>query len=97
MRTLTGAYQTAFPDAHWRIDAMITSGDTVVTRWTGSGTNKGALLGIPPTGARVEVAGIWINRIAGGRIVESWNAWDTLGMFQQLGIVKLPAPAGAAR
>jgi hypothetical protein len=25
--------------------------------------------------------------VAGGKIVESWNYWDTLGMLQQLGVV----------
>jgi hypothetical protein len=25
--------------------------------------------------------------VAGGKIVESWNSWDTLGMLQQLGVV----------
>jgi hypothetical protein len=31
--------------------------------------------------------GIWIHRLAGEKIVESWNLWDTLGMLQQLGVV----------
>jgi hypothetical protein len=25
--------------------------------------------------------------VAGEKIVESWNVWDTLGMLQQLGVV----------
>ena len=35
----------------------------------------------------MSVDGIWMHRIAGGKIVESWNCWDTLGMLQQLGVV----------
>jgi hypothetical protein len=38
--------------------------------------------------------GIWIHRLGGGKIVESWNVWDTLGMLQQLGVI--PAPGQAA-
>jgi hypothetical protein len=63
------------------------AGDTVVTRWTGSGNHSGDLVGIPATNKRVAVDGIWMHRIAQGKIVESWNAWDMLGLLQQIGIV----------
>ena len=89
-RQLVSTYQAAFPDVHWHVEEMIAEGDKVVTRWTGSGTHKAVLQGnppIPPTGKRATVPGVWIHRIAGGKIVESWNVWDTLGMLQQLGVV----------
>ena len=47
-------------------------------------------MGIPPTGNRVEAAGIVFNRISGGKIAESWANYDALGMMQQIGAV--PAP-----
>jgi steroid delta-isomerase-like uncharacterized protein len=89
MKQLMSTYQTAFPDAHWNIDAMLVTedGETVVTRWTGSGTNTSDLPGIPATGKKAMVPGIWIHRFSSGKIVESWNVWDTLGMLQQLGVV----------
>ena len=89
MKQLMSTYQTAFPDAHWDIDAMLVTedGDTVVTRWTGRGTHTADLPGIPATGKKAMVPGIWIHRVAGGKIVESWNVWDTLGMLQQLGVI----------
>ena len=87
MKDLIGAYQTGFPDAHWAVDQTMADGDTVITRWTGSGTHRGDLLGIAPTGKQVSIPGVWIHRIENGRIAESWNVWDTLGMLQQLGVV----------
>jgi len=89
-KQLVGTYQTAFPDAHWHVEDMIAEGDKVVTRWTGRGTHKAVLQGnppIPPTGKQVTVRGVWVHRIASGKIVESWNVWDTLGMLQQLGVI----------
>ncbi len=89
MKQLMSTYQTAFPDAHWDIDAMLVTedGDTVVTRWTGRGTHTADLPNIPATGKKATVPGIWIHRVVGGKIVESWNVWDTLGMLQQLGVI----------
>ena len=87
MKQLVSAYQTGFPDAHWHVEAMYTSGDTVIARWTGSGTHQNNLTGIAPTGKSVKVPGIMIFRTANGKIAETWDVWDTLGMLQQLGVV----------
>ena len=38
----------------------------------------------------MEVTGITIQRIAGGRVAEAWTNWDTLGLLQQIGAS--PAP-----
>jgi steroid delta-isomerase-like uncharacterized protein len=92
-KVLIGTYQTAFPDAHWEVEEMLAAGDKVVTRWIGSGTHKAVLQGnppIPPTGKKVRVTGVWIHRISGGKIVETWNHWDMLGMLQQLGVIPSP-------
>jgi steroid delta-isomerase-like uncharacterized protein len=88
MRDVIAAYQNAFEGAHWDVEEMISAdGDVVLTRWNGTGTHTGELMGIAPTKKRVKVAGIWVHRISAGRIVESWNIWDTLGLLQQLGVV----------
>jgi steroid delta-isomerase-like uncharacterized protein len=79
------AMRAAFPDAHFEIEDMITEGDKVVTRWTVTGTHNGTLLGIAPTGKKVIVTGIWIDRIVGGRIQEEWANWDTAGLLRQIG------------
>jgi len=80
-------YRTAFPDLQFTIEDQIAEGDKVVTRWTSTGTHKGELMGIPPTGVQSTSTGIAIDRIAGGKIVEVWSNWDTLGLLQQLGAV----------
>jgi steroid delta-isomerase-like uncharacterized protein len=59
-------YRSAYPDTDITVEEQIAEGDDVVTRWTGRGTHQGELLGVPPSGNRVEVAGITIDRISGG-------------------------------
>ena len=80
----------AFPDLHFTIDDMVAEGDKVAVRLTGTGTNKGAFRGIPPTNKKVTVWMIQIDRIAGGKFVEGWSRYDTLGLMQQLGLIPTP-------
>jgi steroid delta-isomerase-like uncharacterized protein len=89
-----GMYHSAFSDSRFEVHEQIAEGDFVVTRWTGIGTHDGDLMGMPPSGKSVEIAGITIDRIADDKIVESWTCFDTLGMMQQLGAVPEAQPAG---
>ncbi len=95
IRQVISTYQTAFPDAHWHVEEMFAAGDVIVTRWKGTGTHKKELNGIPPTGKYVHVDGIWIHRLKDGKVVESWNVWDTLGLMQKLGVVPTTAEAAS--
>ena len=93
-KQLIGTYLAAYPDLHHTVEDQIAEGDKVVTRWTATGTQQGELPGLPATGKSAKVMGIWVHRLAGGKIVESWNVWDTLGMLQQLGAIPSPGQPG---
>ena len=92
---LLTALWTAFPDAHQVNEELIAEEDKVVERYTVRGTHQGAFLGIPPTGKRVSVSALGIDRIKDGKIVETWISMDTLGLLQQLGAIPQLGPAGA--
>jgi steroid delta-isomerase-like uncharacterized protein len=92
-KQLVTVYRNAFPDVHFTIDEQIAEGDKVVTRWTGRGTHKGELLGIPATGKSSTVTGIAVDRIVNGKIAESWGIFDQFGMMQQLGVIPMPEVA----
>ena len=82
--------RAAFPDLEVTQEDQIAEGDKVVTRWSASGTHQGEFQGIPPTGKRVDVTGIVIDRIAGGKITDHWEQFDSMSMMIQLGAI--PAP-----
>jgi predicted ester cyclase len=84
----------AFPDLNITIEDQIAEGDKVVTRWVGRGTQQGELQGIPPTGKQATTSGIAIDRIVSGKLVETWDQFDALGMMQQLGVVPTPEQVG---
>ncbi len=77
----------ACPDGRLTVHDQVAEDDKVVARWSFTGTHKGQLMGIAPTGKQVAMTGISITRILNGKIVEAWEEWDSLGMMQQLGLV----------
>ncbi len=86
-------YRAAFPDLRSVHQVEVAEGDKVAVLFQVTGTHKGELMGIPPTGRKVMFSGINIHRFADGKIVETWWAWDALGLLQQIGAIPLPAAA----
>jgi steroid delta-isomerase-like uncharacterized protein len=95
-RHVVNLYHGAFPDAQITVEDQIAEGDRVVTRWTGRGTHQGEFLGVAPSGNRIEISGMTINRVTGGKIAETWTNYDALGMMQQIGAIPSPGeqPSG---
>jgi steroid delta-isomerase-like uncharacterized protein len=90
IKAFVGMYRTAFPDLRNTVSLQVAEGDKVVTHWSATGTNKGSFMGMPPTGKSATITGTTIDRIAGGKIVETWTTFDQVQMMQQLGVI--PAP-----
>jgi len=90
-RQFAAGMRSAFPDLTCTIEDQIAEGEKVVTRWSASGTHQGETeeLG-PPTHNRMEITGISIERISEGKVVESWDNYDAMGMMQQLGHIPSP-------
>ncbi len=82
----------ALPDLTYAEEDMLAEGDKVVTRYTARATHKGPFMGIPATGKQVSVKGIQINRFADGKIAETWDHMDYLGLMTQLGLGPVAKP-----
>lgn len=82
-------FRKAFPDIRIKVVDTICEGDKVVAHCQVRGTHRGDTLGIPPKNKPVEFSGTVIVRVKDGKIAEGWNHFDFLGMYQQLGAVKL--------
>ena len=85
VRDAIAAYLQGFPDLRITIDQLLAVDERVVGCFTFTGTHRGELFGMPPTGRAIAVRQIAIYRIASGRVVEEWEVSDQLGLMQQLG------------
>jgi steroid delta-isomerase-like uncharacterized protein len=84
-------FLSMFPDNKNVTDDLIAEGDKVVERWTNTGTHTGApFMGVPASGKKYSVTGISIYRIVNGKIVEHWGEFNSVTVFQQLGLMAVP-------
>jgi steroid delta-isomerase-like uncharacterized protein len=90
LKDVIGGMRAAFPDLRWVLDEVVAEGDKVVSRFTWTGTHRATFLGIPPTGRKVTVKGVVIDRLAEGKMADSRILMDSLGLMQQLGVLPTP-------
>jgi predicted ester cyclase len=85
IKAYIAAYLDGFPDLHISIDQLLAVGDKVVGVFTFTGTHKGDLFGVTPTGRTISVRQIAIYRLEGGQVVDEWEISDQLRLMQQIG------------
>lgn len=82
------AFNNAFSDLHRNIEDIVAEGGgKVAVRFTITGTHKGELQGIPPSGKRVSFYAMDFLTIIDGKITEEWVTADVMGLMQQIGAI----------
>ncbi|MYH06650.1 MAG: ester cyclase [Acidimicrobiia bacterium] len=76
-----------FPDGLTTIDVLTAEGDKATMVWTWEGTHIREVMGAPPTGKRVRVQAVMVQRVEKGKIVEHWVGFDSMRWLEQLGLV----------
>jgi predicted ester cyclase len=82
-----GEWLSGFPDLQFTIEQILSDGDRVATQMVMDGTHTGEWIGILPTGKRVNIRMTAIHRIHNGKIIEDWVLVESLGVFQQFGVL----------
>jgi steroid delta-isomerase-like uncharacterized protein len=76
-----------FPDVSFEVaSAGLAAPDLVAAQWIMRGTNGGSMMGLPPTGKRVELHGADFIRVADGRIRSVQGYFDSRAIPEQLGL-----------
>lgn len=76
--------RSAFPDFHNEIVETISEGSKTFARLRYTGTHRGELFGIAPTGRRIEYAGAAVFTIRKDKIADVWVLGDIHGLIEQL-------------
>lgn len=78
-----------YPDLKVMIEQQIAEGEWVVSRVTARGSHQGTWLGMKPTGKKVEITGVNIDRVVNGRIVEHGGAANLLEPLLEIGAIQV--------
>ena len=86
-RMFFSGMRAAFPDMAVALETMVANDDTIAFAYTLTGTHKGPLMGIPPSGKKVRIRGLQISKFKGGKMVERWGSSDELTLLKQIGAI----------
>jgi predicted ester cyclase len=86
--------RSGFPDVGVRIELILAEGDLVAYRTTSEGTHTNEYFGTAPTGKRVTLHQLNVDRIRDGKIVESWA--ESFGQGFNYQLTGKPAPSAVA-
>jgi len=84
VRQMLADWLAAFPDLHLVIEELVTDGDRLIARLVLSGTHRGPLASLQPTGRRVRVSVFEAWSAPAGHCVERWLQLDRLELLRQL-------------
>jgi predicted ester cyclase len=84
------AWFTAFPGSKHICEATFAQGDRVFAHLRATGSHKGPLFGIPPSGKPIDIVGNACFTFANGKISRAEPVWDMLTLMQQVGAVPKP-------
>ena len=82
VRRFAGLLRSAIPDLRVvEIALLIQAGDTIVWQRTLSGTHEAEMMGIPPSGQKVEWRDMVVTRFDGEKIAEDWGVSELAGQL----------------
>ncbi|MHB8104075.1 MAG: ester cyclase [Dehalococcoidales bacterium] len=88
--------RTAYPDIQVKIEDIVAEGNLVATRTFSTFTFTGRAGAVTPTGKKVSMTGAILDRFKGNKIAETWEHYDRLELYQQLGLSPSQPPPKAS-
>ena len=86
VKKLADALLPGIPDMQLPIEDVIAEGEKVLVRLRVKGTHGGNLMGVLPTGAKIDIAVLDLFHIRDGKLIEHWALLDNLGLLRQIGV-----------
>jgi steroid delta-isomerase-like uncharacterized protein len=88
VRYFVNEIRAAFPDIRAKtLEPFLTDGNMEACYYVLTGTHRGEMAGVAPTGKSVEFGGIDIIRVQDGKVAEHWGSTDNLRLMQQIGAI----------
>ena len=86
VKKLAEALLPGIPDMTLPIVDLVAEGEKVLARLSVKGTHGGELMGVPATGAKIDIGVLDLFQIRDGKLIEHWALLDNLGLLRQIGV-----------
>src|SRR5438128_6993608 len=83
MHAVHSAIFAGFPDVEYRIERMLSQGDSVVVECTVVGTHQGEFAGVPATGRPMNLPVAFCVEVANGKVTDWRSYFDTATLMRQ--------------
>jgi steroid delta-isomerase-like uncharacterized protein len=78
---------SGYPDVHVTTNFVVADSNTVVSHYTMTGTNTGAMMGMPPTNKKMNIDGVSIVKFKDGKRAEHWLFMEEMKLMEQMGMM----------
>jgi steroid delta-isomerase-like uncharacterized protein len=85
-----------FPDVEYRLERLLSQGDSVVVECTIIGTHQGEFAGVPATGRAINLPVAFCVDVIGGKVRDWRSYFDTATLMRQIGALPTPAETAPA-
>lgn len=89
VKQLADALLPGIPDMALPIEDVVSEDGKVLVRLRVVGTHGGELMGMAPTGRRIDIGVMDLFHVRDGVLVEHWALLDNLGLLKQLGMTAI--------
>lgn len=77
--------RAAFSDFEMILEKIVVDGDFASIRFTSNVINSGSFMGAPANNKNIVVTGIFMRKVANGKVMQEWQTTDILGIMSQIG------------
>ena len=89
LKQLADALLPGIPDLELPIEDVVAEDGKVLVRLRVVGTHGGELMGLAPTGRKIDIGVMDLFHVRDGMLVEHWALLDNLGLLKQLGVTAI--------
>lgn len=82
-------FREAFPNIKVVVGETVSDGERIASVCYVSGVHEGEGIGVSPTNQPIDFTGMVMIKVRDGKIVESWNCFDFMTMYSQVGALTL--------
>jgi predicted ester cyclase len=94
-KEMVAMWRSAVPDVHCTVEGLFSDGEMAAWLVRTTGTHTGEMMGIPPSGNRIELLSPNIGRMRDGRAAEHWADQSMFQFLTQIGAIPQPGAASA--